>query len=363
MALPLLAIGLGSALAGGLGNYFANKSANDRAEELQKMGLDQWIKINIPDPEDQKIALEQLVQMGTVSPALEAAIEAKPSEFEKISVSPNLKSAQQRALSQLEQIGSGGLRLEDKVALQDAMQASQIKDRGNRQAIQADMARRGLTGSGFELASRLQNQQGLSDQNANNSLKIASLAQNRALDAIMNAGNLATKYRDQDSGEQERRAQAVDKINLFNTQNLQDIQRRNLAAQNAAQIANLAEKQRIADQNTQTRNQQQKYNQELYQQQFENQARKAAGMSGQYGNLANTAQRGGQITGNLFSTLGGGVSNVANTLANQEFWADYFNKQATPTTPQAPTTPAATVADAMEDLERKKKLGITGVWA
>lgn len=351
--LPLLgAIGAGASILGGLGSFFANKSANDRAQMLQDRGLQEWMAANIPDPEQQKLALEEFVTQGTLNPALEQAIAAKPSEFKNIVTSSTNRSAQNRALSELEEIGNqGGLRLQDKAALQESMQGSQVRDRANRQGITAEMARRGTGGSGIEVASQLQGQQATSDRDANNSLKVAAMAQDRALQSIMGAGDLASKYRTQDFGEQEKKAAAADKINLFNTQNLQDVQHRNLGMQNRAQEMNLAQRQKTSDQNTQLSNQQQQYNKELMQQQFNNKAKKAAGMGGQYNQMAQTEQQGGAQTGQLLSTLGGGISNVANAQANQDFWNDYFHPKKTPG-----VTTTDVTADLWDDYRKKNQL-------
>lgn len=323
-----LAIAGGASLASGVMNYAAQKSAADRAEMLQNKSLQEWIKLNIPDPEQQKIALEKFVVQGTLDPKLEHAIKADPTEFSKIAVNPRYAEAQNRALSELENIGyEGGLRLQDEAAIQDATLEGQAKERANREAIAAEMSRRGLGGSGFEVAAKLQGQQGAADREANQRLKIAAMAQDRALQAIQDAGSMAGQYRTQDFNEQAAKASAADKINMFNTENLRDVQQRNLASQNRANEMNLAEKQRISDQNVKQNNYQQEYNKNLLQQQFENETKKTAGMTGQYGGLAQTAMQQGQNLGNLYSNMGQGISNVATTAAQQDFWDKYFKNK------------------------------------
>lgn len=330
----LLGGGALASIAGGIGNYVANQSAADRAATLQNQALQQWIAVQIPDPEQQKLALQKFVVEGKLDPKLEQAISANPSQFQKIVTNPGYASAQDKALSQLEDIGnSGGLRLQDKAALQDAQLHQQTQDRANRQAIGADLARRGLGGSGFDVAAQLQGQQGTSDQAANNSLKIAAGAQDRALQSIQQAGGLASQYRTQDFGEQAQKATAADKINLFNTQNLQNVQERNIASQNAAAASNLSQQQKTSDLNTNQSNYEQEYNKKLAQQQFEDQTKKAAGISGQYGNLAQNAQQQGQNTGNLFSNVGSSLAGAANSGANYySNLDDYLKKKAAGTT-------------------------------
>jgi hypothetical protein len=324
----LTSIALGISAASGIANAAANMSAADRAAALQDKALQEWMKINIPDPAQQQLAMQRFVDQGELTPQLEKAITQNPSEFEKIATSAGQKSAQNRALMELEQMGyEGGLRLQDKAALQDAMLEGQMQDRAEREAITADMARRGMGGSGFEFASQLAAQQSGADRDSRNSLQIAAQAQDRALQSIMGAGDLATKYRTQDFGEQAQKAQAADAINRFNAQNLQDVHSRNIATQNRAQEMNLADKQRISDANVNLSNQEQQYNKELLQQQFDNQAKLAAGKSGQYGQMAGTEQQKGQAIGNAFTNIGQAAGGALTAQANQDYWTKYLEEQ------------------------------------
>jgi hypothetical protein len=317
----LTSIALGVSAAAGVANAAANMSASDRAAAIQDKALQEWMKLNIPDPEQQKIAMQRFVDQGELSPQLEKAISQNPSEFQKITTSVADRTAQNRALQELEKIGyEGGLRLQDKVALQDATLEGQMKDRANREAITADMARRGMGGSGFEFASQLAAQQSGADRDARNSLQIAAQAQDRALQSIMGAGDMATKFRTQDFNEQAQKAAAQDAINRFNTSNLQDVHSRNIASQNRAQEMNLADKQRIADANINLANDQEKYNKSLLQQKFDNQAKIAAGKSGQYGQMGALEQQKGQALGNAFTNVGQAATGALTTQANHDFW-------------------------------------------
>lgn len=322
-----LGISAGVSALSGIGNAVANMSAADRASALQDKGLQEWLKIHIPDPEEQKIALQKFVSEGQLNPKLEQAIKQNPSEFKNVVSSVSNRNAQNRALSELGDMGyQGGLRLQDKATLQDAMLNGQVKDRANREAITADMARRGMGGSGFEFASQLAGQQSGADRDARSSLSVAAQAQDRALQSIMGAGDMAGKMQSQDFQEQSAKAQAQDAINRFNTSNLQDVQSRNVGTQNRAQEMNLSEKQRIADANVNQSNQEQQYNKGLIQQQFDNQARVAAGKSGQYGQMAANETAKGQALGNAITNVGQGVSGAATSQANQDYWTNYFNK-------------------------------------
>jgi hypothetical protein len=285
------------------------------------------MNLHVPDPAQQKVVLQKFVQQGQLDPILQKGIAQDPSAFTKIVTDAGQKAAQNKALSQLEQIGDqGGLRLQDKAALQDAMLKSQVAERSNRQGIASDMARRGLSGSGFDVASQLEGQQGVADQNSNSSLKIAADAQQRALDSIEKAGGLATQYRNQDFGEQAQKASAADKINAFNTANLRDVNAANVGLQNQAQQSNLAAKQKVADQNTEVQNKQDLYNSGLIQQQFDNSAKQLAGATGQFANQAKSIQSQGENIGNSISNAGTGINQALTAQQTSDFWNNYFNK-------------------------------------
>lgn len=326
-----------SALAGGIGSYLSNMSAADRAAALQDKSLQDWINIQIPDPEKQKLALQQFVSQGKLAPQLEQAIQQQPSEFAKITEGVQERSAQNRALQELQGIGNnGGLRLQDRAALQDAQMSSTNKARGDRLAIDSEMARRGLGGSGFALQNQIAAQQADSDRNARSSLTAAGSAQDRALQSLIQAGQLGGQMRTQGFQEQSAKAQAQDAINKFNTGNLQDVQQRNIGTQNAAQATNLAAAQTLSNQNTNLANDQQKYNQGLAQKNFDNQVQLAQGKSGVLQQQAQGAIAQGQAQGNLFSNIGNaGVGAAASLSANQkdantaaqqqDMWTQYLN--------------------------------------
>ncbi len=308
--MPWAALALGA--GAGIGNFIANKSANDRALMVQNKMFQDWMNLNIPDPAEQKVALQRFVSSGELTPVMQKAISQEPSAFEKIVKNSEYQGAQNRALSELANIGNeGGLRLQDKAALQDARLQATTRERADRLGIADEMGRRGLSGSGYDVAARLSGQQGVADQEANASLKVAANAQDRALQAILGAGKLAGDYRSQDFAEKGARASAEDRINAFNTANLRDVNASNTNAENYANEYNLKNKQRISDQNTTLSNAEQQFNKNLIQQQYDNQVKRLAGATGQAQGIAAGEREGGKILGNTISNIGGAAANYA----------------------------------------------------
>lgn len=140
------------------------------------------------------------------------------SEMKKVSTDPRLRDAQLGALNSLKDISdSGGVTLRDKANMSRMQSDVAAADRGRRGAILQNMAARGAGGSGMELLAQMQNAQSSTDREAQAGLDIAAQAQERALQAIMQQGQLGGSIRGQDFGEQSQVAAAQDAINKFNT--------------------------------------------------------------------------------------------------------------------------------------------------
>ncbi len=286
-------------------------SASDRKKALEqsRAGLQAWMDVNVPDPEQQKVILQRFVQQGTLDPKLEQAVLQGASELEKIKTDPRLKQSQLKALSSLEDIGSsGGLTLSDQANLQKGLNDVAVADRGRREAIADNMQRRGLSGSGFDQAAQLRNQQDATNLQSQQQLQTLGSARDRALQAITQGGSLAGQLRSQDYGEQKDLAGARDSIANFNARALAGVNHSNVGYQNEAQAANLKARQDIANANVGIANQQELHNKDVYQQQFDNQARKAGGLAGQNTILSNKYDQAADRTASGWAGAGSSVA-------------------------------------------------------
>lgn len=300
------AIGGGAVLTGVLG-FLSNKSAQDRAEALQDKSFKEWLSVNIPDPRDQKLALEQFVVTGKLTPQLETAIKQDPSAFEKVNANAQLKASRMRSLKSLEDLGTGAETFQDKAAQQKALIDSAAKSRGEQQAITSSLGQRGQLGTGLELTARMSGAQAAGDRNASNALDIESQRRARAFKAIESAGNLAGQMSNDDLKLQSDKARASDAISNFNTRNMQDVLSRNVNTSNKAQEYNLNNEQDISNKNTSMRNYEQEKNKNLFQQEFENKAKRAAGITGQYDKGADRAIQSGQSAAQFWGSLAGNI--------------------------------------------------------
>lgn len=282
---------------------FLSGGNNDKAAAAHQGATDQLNSLVLPDVSEMQLQLEQMVQQGVITPEQAQTYLAEQSDMNNISIDPKLKQAQLDALSGLQDISSNkGLTAADRAQLQSIQTQEDSAARGAREAILQNAQARGMGGSGIELLQQFQNQQDSATRKSQRDLDVAAMAQNRALQALQQAGQLGGQIQSQDFNQQAQIAGANDAINKFNVQNQQSVALENTKARNIAQAQNLGEKQRVADANVATRNAQQQHNKGLHQQQFDNAYKKAGGVASSLNNQAQGFQQAGQGIQNLIGT-------------------------------------------------------------
>lgn len=309
-------------LAGGsVLSSLAGAFGGDDSQELRDKAVQELIKVKIPDPEAQKLALERYRSAGELSPELEHAIKEDPSAFEQVVQNTKYSQAQNQALQQLQSLGEeGGLSLSDKADIQTQEIANANKDKGNRDAITDEMARRGQLGSGMAMQAQLAGSQAAGDRDAQMRLQTLGSARDRALQSIQGAGDLAGKLGDQDFQQKSAVASAKDRISQFNTANAQNVQQRNIASQNAAQGANLEAKQNLMNSNVDMGNKEQQYNKELEQKRFDNEMQQAQAKANAYTGAAQGAQQQSAQNRQAWGAVGSGLGQMSTGIQSQNNW-------------------------------------------
>lgn len=264
---------------------------------------------NVPLPILKEYYPDLYKQVVSLNPELESAVNIGPSEMAGIATDPSLRQAQLKALGKLSEVGDAGGRdaqfMADAGRLQSDVDASV---RGREGAIQQNLATRGLSGGMTELVQRnLAAQEGANRQ-AQMGMDLKAQAEQRALQALMQSGQLAGQMQGQDFNQASAKAQAADAISKFNAQNLQGVQSRNVANRNSAQQWNAQNAQGIANQNVGLKNESQLYNNNLPQQNFNNQMSRAGAIAGQYNQSGQAKDRdrasNQQLIGGLISAGG-----------------------------------------------------------
>lgn len=275
---------------------------------------DYFAGLELPSTNDMEIQLQQLVQQGVMSPEEAQTVMLESSDMNNVSTDPRLKENQMDALLGLQEISdSGGMTSMDKANLNKIATDESTRSRGAREAILQNAQARGMGGSGLEMMSQMQNEQDSATRQSQRDMDVAGMAQDRALQALIQGGNMSGQMQGQEFNQKAQVAGANDAISRFNTQNKQQQINQNVGARNDAQAANLNAKQGIANANVAQNNQQQQYNKNLLQQNYDNQLKKRSGQSGvaqanaqaQGQNSQNQANANNQMIGAL---IGAGAS-------------------------------------------------------
>lgn len=276
---------------------------NRKALGTLESARNEYDEIQPPEISKLRIQLEKLVLQGQLDPRQAELFLQEASQMQGIRTDPDLRAAQLKALAGLQDIAEqGGLTAMDKAQLGQISQQQMREQRGQREAILQNARQRGIAGSGLELASQLMNNQESATRESQRGLDVAAMAQQRALQALLQSGQLGGSIRGQDFDEQARKAQAQDAINAFNAANRNQNSQYNANIFNNAQAANLAARQNLANQNVGIANAQQQFNNGLYQQDFNNRLNKQNAKSGLSSNIAAQYGNQGQQAANLIGT-------------------------------------------------------------
>jgi hypothetical protein len=230
--------------------------AGDRAaaQAAAQEAYNEIAKLNAPPDLSQRIILEKFKQAGIYTPQLEQQISAGFSKVAQIQEDTKLRDAQMGGLNLLRERATSGLNATDRASLNQIRQQAAIDQQGRLEAIRQNMAARGMSGSGNELAQQLSAAQAAGANESMEADRIAAQAQQAALQAALQSGQLGGQIRSQDFDVNKTKADAADRFNLFDIQNSVARQQRNVASQNQGQMYNLSEAQRLDDANTQMEN-------------------------------------------------------------------------------------------------------------
>lgn len=248
MPLPLI-VAAGAAVVGGALQYMgANKAAkaqdaaNKQAAQQQQQYLDYLKSLNYPEAD--AIAEAQAkypIDFSIYDKAALDKIKVGDTSMKDVIESPEFKS-QQEDMARYEDISrEKGMDAQARAAFEQANMEAATQARAQQEALKQTMARRGLAGSGMELAMAQQAAQSGADTSRMAGLQQSAAAQQRALQALAAKGNLAQGMVSTRSAA----AQAQDAINRFNVGNQLENQR---ALENAKLQSEMAQKQVLQNQ-------------------------------------------------------------------------------------------------------------------
>jgi hypothetical protein len=271
-----------------LSDLFSGGKANSQADLATLLGAYGARPVDLPNLEYTPYDIDQLSDYEAQEIYDPEAMSA--TELREILGNTAMREEQLQARQRLEDIAtSGGMTAIDRARLSEIENETAMRERGSREAIRQNMAARGLYGSGTELAAVLQNQQGASQSANMAGSQVAADAQNRAYNAILGSGQMASDIESADYRRLQEAAQAQDAINQYNNQN-----------RNTALIQDWQNKQNVGNMNISAQNEMKTQNQNLLnQQQYYNAVNKPMAQYGMQSQQGQAAQQGYQNAANL----------------------------------------------------------------
>jgi len=267
-------------LIGGL--FTSGKDDNAKSSQILDDITKQYQGLKTPGQKN--IQYEDQSWLQNLTPEQVNNVLQGDSAMGNISTDPRLKQDQMASLEALRSLAaSGGMNAQDTANLSKLNSDVGTADKGRRDAIVQGMHQRGQGGSGMELLAQLQSNQAATDRQAQGSLDVAGMAQDRALQAIQQGGQMAGNMQQQDFGQQAQIAQARDAISRFNTGNMNQNNQFNAGQAQQANMYNNQGAQTVSNGNVANRNQATQQNHGNAQQNFENQRSVIDGQAGAMG--------------------------------------------------------------------------------
>lgn len=323
-------MGLGA--IGGLIGQARSQGARDSADQLQSQAFDEIMNIGLPPDLSKEVLIQKYRAAGKLTPELENAITQASSQVAEMKENSDGRDAQVQALRAMQQVGSGGLRAEDRAAFNKLRNQVAQDTEAKRQQILQQAQMRGQGSSASTIADQMIAAQAEANRASEQGDAISAESSRRALEAIANSGNMGSQLRSADYESALNKSKAQDELNRFNTQNQISLQNRNVDRKNVAQAGNLDNEQRILDTNIGQSNKELYRQNDAKKQYYDDTVQRAANrsnaLSGRASQFTGAAdrqaaqfQQGGQalqgaINSAFTGGMGGGLGGLGSSFSN-----------------------------------------------
>lgn len=285
MVLPAyLAVAVGAQAVSGIMQYYqAEKARGANAKRLREIEA-MFAKIVPPeldisiydDPRIAESIPESLLDFSAITPKEFKSVgqfvpevasyvaETNPQLVEATAAATKGRETQLEALSRYREIASqGGMdpMLASKLAI--ASDKARADAASSQQAILQDAQRRGMFGSGLQMQSQMNRTAEDMRRQAIESQMAAAEAYRNQMDAMARGAALGGDIRGSEMSEQARNADIINAFNERTSRRYQDYLQARADMTNRANLRNLDEQQRIADQNVALSNEAERYNRNM----------------------------------------------------------------------------------------------------
>lgn len=299
--------------------FYDSKEDARKQREAENLAIQQIAGINLPNYG--QLNYERPDYVGDVYVPTAQAETMGRTAYRDIQSDPELRRNQLAQIAALEDIrNQGGLNLADRANLAEIRRQGGLDQQAQRNAIMQQAAMRGQAGSNMTLASLLQSQQSGANRLSNEDLRIAAMAQQRALDASKQMADISGNVRGQDFSENARIAEAEDAANKFNASIRSGMNQFNAGNQLRASMQGQNLRQQTANLGADIQRQQEIMNKyQIPTTRFGQESEKAKLLSGQYGQRAENIGKDIASRRAAQSQMFGGLTQVGGGLLNSMF--------------------------------------------
>lgn len=207
-----------------------------------------------------RITPEQFKVVGQYAPeAASFVAEANPTLLKGSAAGKEGRQAQIDALRQMQSAAKGDSP-EFEIALQRARDSSQASAQSRQQSVIDDAQRRGMGGSGLSLAAQLQGTGDSMAQGANLSQQAAIEAYRNKMNAIQQSGTMGRQLAGDEMAMESANTDIINSFNQRTSRQYQDYLSQRAQMQNDAQLRNLNVSQDISNRNVAGRNEADMFN-------------------------------------------------------------------------------------------------------
>lgn len=287
---------------------------SNSAESALKRAEAAFAGIKLPTASELTLPeLQKYVQAGILTPAEAKAVLQQGNAYNDIHLDPGSTESEVDAINKLKEVGAkGGMTDTMKAQLTEALDKVATSTRGTNASILDQMAQKGIPTSLMANAAMM-NENANASRDANlTATQSAGQAEQNAINAMMNEGNLASSLHGQQYNEAANKAAAENAMKQWNAGATNATSEANAGRTQQANLYNTQNIQDVSNQNIGNTNKRSAYNVTVPQQVFGNAMAKASGQAGVNQAQANQyTQSGNQILG----LIGAGVGAAANAFA------------------------------------------------
>ena len=296
----MMAIKAGSDIVGGAIGGLASQGDRDEAEKAMRKALAEIDAIGAGPDLAKQIFYREFESAGVLTPEIEKAVQQGVSTVDKIKEDPTLRKAQMEALGAIQQRGRTGFTPQEMMQLRQERATAERSAESKRQQILAGLRARGALDSGAGLAAQLQSADELAATQFEASDRAAAMADQRALQSMVQAGQLSGQIRAHDFDVEYKKEDAKQAMQKFNITNLAEQERLRAERETQARQYNLGVKQQLLNARTQQYNQEQLRQRNAQQQMYENELRRRQLRAQMHGSKADFHnKRAGQTQQNI----------------------------------------------------------------